>query len=194
MCFSTRFGCSFNRDVFLSKLFPSHLLYLCSPGCDLSLSEHPPRWQTTQSRREECVVYLRRRNGDWHKPSVFRAWSNSFNGLPTVHSKVWFCSTKWEQQKKTQTIYYAVCVSASQVIVCNLFPTLGYSEPFFSIFQWFPFFSFLFLFSFFLDPACCWLNSCLQPWCQNITENYIIILKLVNKERQRSLNHEGTRQ
>lgn len=51
-------------------------------------------------------------------------------------------------------------------------------------------------FSFFffcLDPARCWLNSCLQPWCWNITENYIIILKLVNKERQRNrFKSQGT--
>lgn len=38
----------------------------------------------------------------------------------------------------------------------------------------------------------CWLNSCLQPWCWNITENCFIMLKLVNKERPRtSLNHRA---
>lgn len=47
-------------------------------------------------------------------------------------------------------------------------------------------------FLFFLDPACCWLNSCLQPWCRNITESYFIIPTLVNKERQRTgLNHRA---
>lgn len=62
------------------------------------------------------------------------------------------------------------------VIMSNLFPTLGYCKPFFSFFS--------------PDPACCWLNSCLQPWCWNITENYFIILKLVNKETLRNhLNH-----
>ena len=130
----------------------------------------------------ECVRYR-----DWHKPSVFRAWSNSFNGLPAVHSKVWFCSAEWEQKKKKipNNLLCCLCL-ASLVIVCNLFPTLGYCEPFFSIFQWLTFF-------FCLDPARCWLNSCLQPWCWNITENYIIILKLVNKERQRNrFKSQGT--
>lgn len=38
----------------------------------------------------------------------------------------------------------------------------------------------------------CWLNSCLQPWRWNITENCFIMLKLVNKERPRtSLNHRA---
>lgn len=60
---------------------------------------------------------------------------------------------------------------------------LGVLRAIFLHFQWLTFF-------FFLDPARCWLNSCLQPWCWNITENYIIMLKLVNKERQTtSLNH-----
>lgn len=63
---------------------------------------------------------------------------------------------------------------------------LGVLQAIFLHFQWLTFF--------FLDPACCWLNSCLQPWCRNITENYIIILKLVNKERKRQrtgLNHRA---
>lgn len=83
--------------------------------------------------------------------------------------------------KISNNLLCCLCL-ASLVIVCNLFPTLGYCEPFFSIFSG--------SFFFFLDPARCWLNSCLQPWCWNITENYIIMLKLVNKERQTtSLNH-----
>lgn len=87
--------------------------------------------------------------------------------------------------KISNNLLCCLCL-ASLVIVCNLFPTLGYCEPFFSIFG-----GSLFFF-FFLDPARCWLNSCLQPWCWNITENYFIILKLVNKERQRtSLNHRA---
>lgn len=53
---------------------------------------------------------------------------------------------------------------------------LGVLQAIFLHFQWL---------TFFLDPARCWLNSCLQPWCQNITENDIIILKLVNKELSR---------
>lgn len=88
------------------------------------------------------------------------------------------------KKKIPNNLLCCLCL-ASLVIVCNLFPTLGYCEPFFSIFQWLTFFC--------LDPARCWLNSCLQPWCWNITENYIIILKLVNKERQRNrFKSQGT--
>lgn len=75
-----------------------------------------------------CVKYA-----DWHKPPVFRAWSNSFNGLPTVHTKVWFCSTKWEQ--KSQTIYYAVCDSPHSLSSAIYFLPWGsasHFSPFFS--------------------------------------------------------------
>lgn len=127
-----------------------------------------------------CVKYR-----DWHKPPVFRAWSNSFNGLPTVHSKVWFCSTKWEQKNLKQFIMLFVTRLTRYPL--QFISYLGVVQAIFLHFSMPP------PFPLSHRLARCWLNSCLQPWRRNITENCFIMLKLVNKERvENQFKSQGT--
>lgn len=146
VCINSRFSSLFSGDMFRFKAISKSLTVFALAS--LISAYHHTHLDGRKHKavpRELCCLFLCVcecvRYRDWHKPSVFRAWSNSFNGLPAVHSKVWFCSAEWEQEKKKipNNLLCCLCL-ASLVIVCNLFPTLGYCEPFFSIFQWLTFF------------------------------------------------------
>lgn len=77
--------------------------------------------------------------------------------------------------KNSQAIYYAVCDSPHSLSSAIYFLPWGSASHFSPFFNAPPPLSH--------RLARCWLNSCLQPWRRNITENCFIMLKLVNKER-----------
>lgn len=177
------FSSFFSRALLASELFPNHLLYLCTA-----------HWSQ--------LIIAPTSSADKHKVTpglcCLIVWNMRIDTSPlfSEHEVILLmacqpCTPKFDfvpqNESKNLKQFIMLFVTHLTCYPLQFISYLGVGQAIFLHFSMPP------------HPhppprrlARCWLNSCLQPWCWNITEKCFIMLKLVNKERPRtSLNHRA---